>query len=82
MVAVALAGCVVVDPGDREHPGPVHAPGSPVAGPPPRVPPGHMPPPGLCRIWLPGRPPGHQPPPGRCEELRYRVPPGAFLIGG
>jgi hypothetical protein len=30
------------------------------------IPPGHLPPPGECRVWLPGRPPGHQPPPGRC----------------
>lgn len=47
-----------------------------------RVPPGHLPPPGECRIWFPGRPPGHQPPPGNCEELQWRVPPGAGLIYG
>lgn len=46
------------------------------------IPPGHMPPPGKCRIWYPDLPPGQQPPPGDCEELRYRVPPGAWLIGG
>ena len=33
-----------------------------------RVPPGHMPPPGLCRVWLPDRPPGHQPPPTSCRR--------------
>jgi hypothetical protein len=32
----------------------------------PRVPPGHLPPPGECRLWFPDRPPGQQPPPGRC----------------
>ncbi len=46
------------------------------------IPKGHMPPPGKCRIWFPGRPPGHQPPPGDCEHLRNQVPPGAWLIRG
>ena len=32
------------------------------------VPPGHMPPPGQCRVWLPDRPPGHQPPPTSCRR--------------
>ena len=31
-----------------------------------RIPPGHLPPPGECRVWRPGIPPGHQPPPFRC----------------
>ena len=48
----------------------------------PRIPPGHMPPPGQCRIWLPGKPPGQQPPPGDCRELERQLPPGAWLIRG
>ena len=44
------------------------------------IPPGHMPPPGMCRIWIPGRPPGHQPAPGSCRVLSREVPPGAYLI--
>ncbi len=31
----------------------------------PRIPPGHLPPPGEYRAWFPDRPPGHQPPPQR-----------------
>jgi hypothetical protein len=46
------------------------------------IPRGHYPPPGSCRIWLPGVPPGQQSPPGDCEVLRYRVPPGAVLVEG
>jgi hypothetical protein len=45
-----------------------------------RVPPGHVPPPGACRIWFPGRPPGHQPKPGSCRVLSRQVPRGAYLI--
>lgn len=48
----------------------------------PRVPRGHMPPPGQCRVWYPGRPPGHQPPPGNCHALRYHMPPGTWLVRG
>jgi hypothetical protein len=48
----------------------------------PKIPPGHMPPPGKCRIWFPGKPPGQQPPPGDCWELERHVPPGAWLIRG
>lgn len=48
----------------------------------PDIPPGHMPPPGQCRIWFPGTPPGQQPPPGDCWELERQVPPGAWLIRG
>lgn len=44
------------------------------------IPPGHLPAPGECRIWHPGRPPGHQPAPGRCADLQYRVPAGAWLL--
>ena len=47
-----------------------------------QVPPGHLPPPGMCRVWYPDRPPGHQPPPGPCNVLAARLPRGAHLIRG
>jgi len=44
------------------------------------IPPGHLPPPGSCRIWVPGRPPGRQQKSGSCAELSHRVPKGAWLV--
>ncbi|MEX2649338.1 MAG: hypothetical protein WD673_10030 [Alphaproteobacteria bacterium] len=46
------------------------------------IPPGHLPPPGLCRAWLPDTPPGHQPPPGPCAEVKLGMPADARLVYG
>ena len=48
-----------------------------------RIPPGHLPPPGTCRLWYVGRPPGHQPPPASCARLfrSYRQP-GVIILQG
>lgn len=45
-----------------------------------RIPNGHLPPPGECRIWYPDRPAGHQPPPFKCNQARRRVEPGGWLM--
>lgn len=48
------------------------------------VPPGHLPPPGSCRVWYGDRPPGHQPPPTSCraaERQAYRHG-GRVIYGG
>ena len=71
LLATTLAGCVV-----HRAPAPVYHE-QPV-----KIPPGHLPPPGQCRIWYPGTPPGHQPPPGPCHVLRHQVPAGAILVQG
>ena len=45
------------------------------------IPPGHLPPPGKCKIWYPNTPPGHQSKKhGDCRTLQRRVPQGAWLI--
>ncbi|HET9947670.1 MAG TPA: hypothetical protein VFQ22_01975 [Longimicrobiales bacterium] len=46
------------------------------------VPRGHLPPPGYCRVWIPGVPPGRQAPPRPCDVLfRIHRRPGAVIIG-
>lgn len=45
-----------------------------------RVPPGHYPPVGECRVWFPGRPPGQQPAAGPCSRLERQAPAGSWLL--
>lgn len=42
----------------------------------------HRPPPGTCRIWVPGVDPSRQSAPGKCADLERRVPAGAVLVHG
>ena len=45
------------------------------------IPPGHLPPPGMCKIWFPNTPPGRQSKrSGNCNTLQRQVPQGAWLI--
>ena len=49
------------------------------------VPPGHLPPPGTCRVWYDGRPPGHQPPATSCaaaEQVARRDRAARVVYGG
>ncbi len=49
-----------------------------------RIPRGHLPPPGRCRVWFYDRPAGHQPPPTSCRQaqrLAYRYG-GRVIWGG
>lgn len=46
------------------------------------IPRAHYPPPGSCRIWVPGVAPAQQSAPGRCADLERRVPAGAVLVHG
>lgn len=43
-----------------------------------RVPKGQRPPPGECKVWIPGVPAGQQPPPMSCREAREQ----AYYYGG
>jgi hypothetical protein len=46
------------------------------------VPRGHLPPPGLCRIWIDGVPPGRQPRPTDCATARRNRPANARILYG
>ena len=46
------------------------------------VPEGHLPPPGMCRIWIDGVPPGQQPAPTDCATaVRNRPANGRVIFG-
>jgi hypothetical protein len=44
------------------------------------IPPGHLPPPGLCRVWMPGTPPGHQAPSRNCANIERTAPAGSWIL--
>jgi hypothetical protein len=46
------------------------------------VPPGHLPPAGMCRIWIDGVPPGKQPAPTDCNTAIARRPANARVLFG
>jgi hypothetical protein len=44
------------------------------------VPPGHLPPPGQCRVWVPGKPPGHQAKARACAGIERSAPAGTWIL--
>lgn len=44
------------------------------------IPPGHLPAPGQCRVWRPGRPPGQQPRAESCAQAETTAPPDSSWI--
>ena len=46
------------------------------------IPKDFYPPPGKCRIWVPGMAPGLQSAPDDCDRLRPMMPKGAVLVRG
>jgi hypothetical protein len=60
LTAPLVAGCAVSTQ-ERGSPGGYNSQG---------IPPGHLPPPGMCRVWYADRPAGHQPAATSCGEAR------------
>ncbi len=73
-VVIAAGGS---HPADHK-PAPPHSVKGPVAS--LGIPPGHYPPPGQCRVWMPGTSPGHQAKAVPCSALNGDVPAGAWVI--
>ena len=44
------------------------------------IPPGHLPPAGECRIWLPGTPPGRQRAAESCRGIERHAPAGSWIV--
>ncbi len=44
------------------------------------IPPGHLPPPGQCRVWMPDEPPGHQDRPRSCSNIERNAPAGSWIV--
>ena len=44
------------------------------------IPEGHLPSPGECRIWYPGRPAGQQPAAQGCVDAEASAPPGTWVL--
>ncbi|HEX9581185.1 MAG TPA: hypothetical protein VF970_08795 [Gemmatimonadales bacterium] len=44
------------------------------------VPPGHLPPAGMCRVWVQGTPPGRQARPRACEGIVAAAPAGSMIL--
>lgn len=44
------------------------------------IPPGHLPPPGQCRVWIPGTPPGHQARAAACLGIERDAPAGSWIV--
>src|SRR5260370_15307154 len=77
-VAVVVSACVqpvVLTPEPERERGPSRAA---TFG----IPPGHLPRPGECRIWIPGAPPGQQPRPRSrsCDGILADAPAGSWVV--
>ncbi|MDH5397022.1 MAG: hypothetical protein OEX02_02685 [Cyclobacteriaceae bacterium] len=78
-LSVILSGTVGTPPPSERPPAPRSTGGHPSYRS-LHIPPGHLPPPGSCKIWEPGGPPGHQGPPMDCREAFRKVPPGYWVL--
>jgi hypothetical protein len=86
LIILLLSGCgttgIIIGGGGRlppPNPGPRTSPSYPSYRT-LHIPPGHLPPPGQCRVWYPGRPPGQQPPPTSCDQALREAAAGSWVL--
>lgn len=80
MAILAAAACKPVPasgPSPRPSPEPRRGPDREASA---SIPPGHLPPPGMCRVWMPGQPPGHQAKPRNCSNIERTAPAGSWIV--
>lgn len=81
IVGAALAGCSgksIYRSEPRPEPAPSRASTAVTLG----IPPGHLPPAGQCRVWVPGKPPGHQARARGCAGIERTAPAGSWIVYG
>jgi len=76
---IAAAACrpIVSAPPDQPEPAPRRSPSTAATL---GIPPGHLPSPGMCRVWVPGKPPGHQARARSCSNIERSAPAGSWIV--
>jgi len=79
MAILAAAACkpVLSRPPAQPEPAPRRGPSTAATL---GIPPGHLPSPGLCRVWVPGKPPGHQAKARSCSNIERSAPAGSWIV--
>ncbi|MGH7579479.1 MAG: hypothetical protein ACREM9_04855 [Gemmatimonadales bacterium] len=79
MAILTAAACrpVSTSPAPRPEPAPRRAPSTAASL---GIPPGHLPAPGMCRVWVPGTPPGHQAKARSCANIERSAPAGSWIV--
>jgi len=87
VVLLAAMACSSVSTTTKSKPAPAPAPASAHAQKQGKstaatlgIPPGHLPPPGQCRVWMPGEPPGHQAKARSCANIERSAPAGSWIV--
>ena len=76
---VVSGACAVTLP-VRRVPAPAASRSTAASGPTLKVPPGHYPSPGMCRVWIEGRPPGRQARQTTCAAAMANAPAGSVVL--